>query len=623
MTPVRPREKRRQSRTQIASGQRGNPTIGSATRPDPHRWTLAACVLLAVTTLLLYSPVARHPFTNFDDPDYVTQNRHVQAGLSWQTMAWAWTTTEQANWHPLTWISHALDCQLYGLNAGGHHLTSVLWHALNVVLLFLLLMQATGMTVRSAVVAALFAVHPLNVESVAWVAERKNVLSMFFFLLALGAYGWYARRPDWKRYAAVAVLFVLGLASKPMVITLPCVLLLLDYWPLGRVQGWTKPSTTFPVPQTAWVRLIAEKTPLLILSLASGVVTMIAQQSGHAVVPAGHLPLLVRAQNALYSYAMYVVKLFWPVHLAVLYPHPLDKLTFLQVALSALFLIAVSVFVWRVRIKRPYLVTGWLWFLGTLVPVIGLIQVGAQGMADRYTYLPGIGLFVMLAWRGFEWSEERSADSRIIAAGTVTILVVLCALTFRQIGHWRSSYDLWTHTCAVTESNFVANDKLGDLLLKQGRREALRYYEAAAAIAPWDPVSHGVVASILQDRGDFQGAIQNYNVVLNMSRNPAFKANVYANLGAIYRQLGDYPRARENSERALNLNSDAVRQMIGQRSEFVAVQPSAPGYFHLGLLLEGAGQLNEARSAYEQALRLNPEFGQARKALDALPEGKQ
>src|SRR5271165_100433 len=477
MTPVRPQNKRRGAGPRQVARQSGTAPLRGEIRQSPSRWVLATCILLTAVTLSLYSSVSGYPFTNYDDTDYVTENQQVQAGLRWHTFVWAVTTGEAANWHPLTWISHALDCQLYGLNAGGHHLTSVLWHALNVVLLFLLLMQATGMTVRSAVVAALFAVHPLNVESVAWVAERKNVLSMFFFLLALGAYGCYARRPDWKRYAAVAVLFVLGLASKPMVITLPCVLLLLDYWPLGRVQGWTKPSTTFPVPQTAWVRLIAEKTPLLLLSLASGVVTMIAQQSGHAVVPAGHLPLLVRAQNALYSYAMYVVKLFWPVHLAVLYPHPLDKLTFLQVALSALFLIAVSVFVWRVRIKRPYLVTGWLWFLGTLVPVIGLIQVGAQGMADRYTYLPGIGLFVMLAWRGFEWSEERSADSRIIAAGTVTILVVLCALTFRQIGHWRSSYDLWTHTCAVTESNFVANDKLGDLLLKQGRREALRYYE--------------------------------------------------------------------------------------------------------------------------------------------------
>src|SRR5271166_6503726 len=312
MTPVRSREKRRQSRPHLIGDQMDAVAPGSATRPDPHRWTLAACILLAVTTLLLYSPVARHPFTNFDDPDYVTQNRHVQTGLSWQTMAWAWTTTEQANWHPLAWISHALDCQLYGMNAGGHHLTSVLWHVLNAVLLFLLLARVTGSTARSALVAALFAVHPLNVESVAWIAERKNVLSVFFFLLALGAYGWYARRPDGKRYLAVAVLFGLGLASKPMVITLPCVLLLLDYWPLGRVRGWTKPSPAFPVPQTTWARLLAEKAPLFVLSAASAIITVIAQQSSHAVTPLGRLAFEARAQNALYSYAMYVAKIFWP-----------------------------------------------------------------------------------------------------------------------------------------------------------------------------------------------------------------------------------------------------------------------------------------------------------------------
>jgi len=251
--------------------------------PVPRRWTLAACILLAVVTVSLYSPVIRHPFTNFDDPNYVTENQRVRAGLSWHTVAWALTATEQGNWHPLTWISHALDCQLYGMDAGGHHVSSVLLHALNAVLLFLLLAQVTGLTVRSALVAALFALHPLNVESVAWIAERKNVLSMCFFLLALGAYGWYARQPDWKRYAGVAVLFALGLASKPMVITLPFVLLLLDYWPLGRVRGWAEPSTAFPVPQTTWARLLAEKVPLLALAIASAIITVIAQQSSHAV----------------------------------------------------------------------------------------------------------------------------------------------------------------------------------------------------------------------------------------------------------------------------------------------------------------------------------------------------
>lgn len=623
MTPVRPKDKRRQAQPHLAAGQSGTAAIGQRTRPAPHRWTLATCILLAVVTLALYSPVTEHPFTNFDDPVYVTENQHVRAGLNWHTIAWALTATEQANWHPLTWISHALDCQLYGMGAGGHHVSSVLLHALNTVLLFLLLVHVTGFTLRSAVVAALFALHPLNVESVAWIAERKNVLSMFFFLLALGAYGWYARQPDLKRYGVVAVLFALGLASKPMVITLPCVLLLLDYWPLGRVRGWTKPSTTFPVPQTTWARLMAEKAPLLVLSAASAIITVIAQQSGRAVVPLGHLSFQVRAQNALYSYAMYVAKVCWPVNLAVVYPHPLDKLTFVQLALSAFFLITVSASVWRERVKRPYLVTGWLWFLGTLVPVIGLVQVGAQGMADRYAYLPGIGLFLMLVWTASDWAEERSLSFRIVAAIPATVLVVLCALTFRQIGYWRSSYDLYAHTLEVTQDNFLVDDLMGNFFLKQGRPEALQYFEAAANLAPRDPISHGALASNLQDRGDFQGAIREYNMVLRANPDATLEANVYASLGAIYRELGDYPTAREDSERALRLNPDAVHERIRQISEVVAARPAAPRYFQLGLLLEGAGQPAEARSAYEQALRLNPQFGPARKALEALGEGKQ
>jgi protein O-mannosyl-transferase len=592
-------------------------------RPAPNRWTVATCILLAVVTVSLYSQVAWHPFINFDDPEYVTQNQHVRQGLRWQSFAWAWTSTEQANWHPLTWLSHALDWQLYGMNAGGHHFSSVLWHALNVVLLFLLLARATGFTMRSAVVAGLFAVHPLNVESVAWIAERKNVLSMFFFLLALGAYGWYAQRPNWKRYVAVAMLFALGLAAKPMVITLPCVLLLLDYWPLGRVQGWsTKPSTTLPVPQTTWPRLLLEKLPLLTLSVASAIITVIAQDPRHQVATLGPLPFLLRAENAVYSYAMYVEKVFWPVQLAVLYPHPVDRLTFVAVTLSALFLVTVSVLVWRERVNRPYLVIGWLWFLGTLVPVIGLIQVGWQGMADRYAYLPVIGLFVMLVWMGFDWAEKQSQRYRIITAITVVVLLMLVALTFRQIGYWRSSEDLWTHTLAVTQGNFIANDKMGDALLKQGRPEGLRYYQAAANIAPTDPFSHSVLAAVLQDRGNFSGAIQEYEIVLRGNPGADLQAKVYANLAAIYREMGNYTEAREDSERSLRIDSHAVHELIQQFSELLTAHPAPERYFQLGLLQEGAGQIAEARSAYKQALQLDPKFAPAQRALEALGEGK-
>jgi protein O-mannosyl-transferase len=575
-------------------------------------------VVLGAMTLAMYGRVIGHPFINYDDPDYVTANLQVREGLSGHTILWALSATEQSNWHPLTWISHALDYQLYGMDAAGHHLSSLLLHALNVILLFLLLGKVTGSPLRSAVVAAIFALHPLNVESVAWIAERKNVLSMFFFLAALGAYGWYVRRLDTKSYLALSVLFALALASKPMAITLPCVLLLIDYWPLRRIQGWTEPSPAFPVQQKPFSSLIREKVPLWGLSACSAIITVVAQQTGRSVVAVGHLPFPVRVENALYSYAKYVFNTFWPVNLAVLYPHPLNKLTFLPVAGSVLFLIVVSALAWKERFKRPYLVTGWLWFLGTLVPVLGLIQVGAQGMADRYAYLPAIGLFVMLVWTIEDWAHQRSFRPLALAVIWVPLLLAMAALSFRQLGYWHSSYDLWRHTLDVTEENFIADDNLGDLLLKQGRPEALEYFEAAARIAPWDPVSHGAVASSLQDRGDFPGAIREYEIVLRARPEPALAANAYASMGVIYRELGDYPKAHEFSERALNVDSDAVRERISKLSEFVGAHPAAPGYFQLGLMLEGAGQMPEAESAYEHALAFDAGFVPARRALQIL-----
>jgi Tfp pilus assembly protein PilF len=622
MISAHPRSRALPLRSRLAAVQSGpasEPNIGLAA----DRGKVVICVLLALTTIVVYSPVVWHPFINYDDPNYVTENQHVRSGVSLHTIVWATTAMEQGNWHPLTWIAHALDWQLYGTRAGGHHLSSLLLHVINVVMLFLLLARATGLTVRSSLVAALFALHPLNVESVAWIAERKNVLSMFFFLLALAAYGWYARKPTVNRYVVVGVLFIFGLASKPMIITLPFVLLLLDYWPLGRIRGWTEPSPVLAVPQTTWLRLLTEKLPLFGLCVGSAIITVIAQQSGHAVIPFAELPFQARAANAIYSYAMYIVKVMWPVKLAILYPHPLNTLTFTQVALSALCLIMVSVLVWRERINRPYMLIGWLWFLGTLIPVIGLIQVGAQAMADRYAYLPAIGIFLLLVWRILEWAEARRIRFSIIAAVAGTVLFVLCALTIRQLTYWRSSYDLWAHTLQVTRDNFIANEKMADFLVQQNRPEALDYYEAAANIVPLDPAIHGKRASVLQDHGDFQGAIREYNIVLRSSPDPTIQAYTYASLGVIYRQIGDYAKARENSEQALRLDSDAVHNTILQISQAVTTSPDAPGYLQLGLLLEGAGQMAEARAAYTQALRLDPDFGPARKALGALGENKQ
>jgi tetratricopeptide (TPR) repeat protein len=575
------------------------------------------CLLLAVLTLALYSPVVTHPFINYDDRDYVTENHHVQAGLSAQTIAWAFTSTDQANWHPLTWLSHALDCDLYGLNPHGHHLTSVLIHTANVVLLFLLFEWATGATGASAMVAALFALHPFNVESVAWVAERKNLLSTFFFLLALAAYAWYARQPSLRRYAAVAGLFVLGLAAKPMVITLPFVLLLLDYWPLARIQGWATPSPTFPAAQAPWPRLLLEKIPLLALSAASAGITVLAQRSGNAFASLGEIPIHLRLENAIYSYAKYAAKAFWPVNMALVYPHPLNRLTFLQVGLSAVLLVAVSALVWRSRKRHPYAIVGWLWFLGTLIPVIGLVQVGPQGMADRYAYIPTIGIFVVLVWGFDDWASARSWSSGKLVAIALALLAFLAIFTFRQIGYWRGSEELWTHTLEITEDNFIADDMLGILLFEQRRPDGLKYFEAAARIAPWDPASHRAVGAALQDRGDLEGAIREYQIVLH-ARDPKLLAYTYANLGVIYRQLGNDTAARQSSEQALRYDPGTVHEMIQQLSGVINARPAAPGYLRLGLLFEGAGQTQDAKSAFDRALELDPGFAPARRALENL-----
>jgi hypothetical protein len=381
------------------------------------------CALLAVATIALYSPVIGYSFVVLDDRDYVTANFHVHGGLAWNTIKWAFTSTAAANWHPLTWLSHALDYQLFALNPAGHHFDSVLIHALNAVLLFLLLAWVAKRVGPSLLVAALFALHPINVESVAWVAERKNVLSTLFFLSAVGAYAWYVQKPDWRRYLLVAALFAAGLMAKPMVITLPFVLLLLDYWPLGRTAG--SPPSVVRVPQWAVSRLLLEKIPLLFLSAASAWITLKAQRTGYAVRTLKQFPLAIRIENAVVAYGLYLWKMLWPARLA-LYPHSAIALPAWQWILSSLVLIGVTALVVTFRSKR-YLPVGWFWFLGTLIPVIGLVQVGEAAMADRYAYVPLIGIFVMIAWSFADLAEAKTVRTvwRVIPA-----LCVLAALGF-------------------------------------------------------------------------------------------------------------------------------------------------------------------------------------------------
>jgi hypothetical protein len=579
------------------------------------RQALILCFLLAVAAMVLYSPVGKHPFIQYDDQSYVFENAHVIAGLTWDTLTWAVTATEQSNWHPLTWLSHALDCQLFGLNPSGHHWMNAAIHALNVVLLFLLLWRATGSAWKSFLVAALFGVHPLNVESVAWVAERKNVLSTLFLLLALGSYGWYVRKPEVRRYLVLVLLFVLGLASKPMVITLPFVLLLLDYWPLQRIENWSEASAVFPVAQARLSRVVLEKLPLLALSAGSAIITVAAQSE--SVVPTQVLPIGVRLETSLYAYGMYFWKAIWPAHLALIYPHPGRTLPAWQPLLSGTLIVLVLIVAWKQRFSRPYLAVGWLWYLGTAVPVIGIVQVGVQVIADRYAYLPLIGVFVAAVWEGAAVADQFRFG---LAPRAVTAALILAALgftTWRQIGYWRSTVDLWTHALQVTTDNTMAENFLANNLFQLGRyEEGMAHLRNYARLEPLDPIAHARVAADFQDHGQLPEAIKEYDAairaeaVLDSYGLPGMRrdtlAVTYANLGLVYFLLGNEAQARDNSRKALDIDQAAVVQLVNELGQYLNGHPAAQGYLRLGLLLEQIDHRPEAQQAFAQARRLDP-----------------
>lgn len=452
---VRPRElKRNRQTTQAQKGK---------TSPTTFRYVLIGGFLV-LGTFALYGRVIGYPFVIIDDWEYVTTNPYVHLGLSWSTVKWAFTATTAANWHPLTWISHALDYQIFGLNAGGHHADSLLIHALNVILLFWGLRWFTRQVGPSLLAAALFACHPLNVESVAWVAERKNVLCTLFFLGAIGAYAWYAKKPDWRRYLAVVFLFAFGLMAKPMVITFPFALLLLDYWPLERTpveRTPGSPPSAVGARQTTYAMLIAEKIPLFLLSAASAVITVKAQ--GYAVRRLYQITLSARIENAIVAYGCYLWKTIWPEKLAFAYPLATFGIPAWQWLLSGAVLAGITVFAITFR-KYRYLLVGWCWFLGMLVPVIGLVQVGDAAMADRYAYLPLIGIFVAMAWGADDLASRSKISRRWQYAAGVFVVFVLGVTTYRQIGYWDSEYDLWTHSLEVT-GNVAAHDALGAALM--------------------------------------------------------------------------------------------------------------------------------------------------------------
>jgi protein O-mannosyl-transferase len=590
---------------------------------------------LVVLTLLAWGRVVRNPFINYDDRQYVTQNPNIQAGLNWKTLSWALTSIDQANWHPLTWLSHALDYQLFGLNPAGSHLTSLLLHLVNVVLLYLLLYGATRKVGRGFLVAGLFAIHPLNVESVAWVAERKNVLCTFFLLLALAAYGRYVRKPDSTRYLLVVVLFLFALASKPMAITLPCLLLLLDVWPLRRILTQARqlderrdkrrmrleaqPANT-TMPMVPLSRAILEKLPLLALSAASAAVTIYAQGHGGAPIPSTEeLSLVLRFQNAIRAYCLYAGKAFFPVGLAPMYPHPGSAISTWQVVLAAIFFSLVSLWAFTKRKRAPYLLVGWLWFLGSLVPVIGILQVGQQAMADRYAYIPLIGVFVMTVWSVADLADRVSLGYRWRVAISAVVLCTFSFLTWRQIGFWHSSLDLWAHTLAVTSNNQVAETNMSAALVEAGRLdEAIPHFKNILRMDPHDATSYANIGAQLQMQGKLPDAISSYELALLVSRDPHLKAGVYVNLWTIYTKLGNFELAGRSFAQALESYPQFPEALIPDFLKSVNAHPLPQTCLQLGQLFEQAGRLRDARSAYAQALKVDPSFAPARTALARL-----
>jgi protein O-mannosyl-transferase len=529
-----------------ASGEelRSRPGSGWFIRP------FSLGLLLVVATLALYYPVHWHPFLNYDDSLYVTNNDEVQSPVSWDTVMWAFTTFDVGTWHPLTWLSHALDCQLFQLNPAGHHDVNLLLHAINVVLLFWVLLRATGYAGRSFMVAALFALHPINVESVAWIAERKNPLSMLFFLLALGAYRWYAIEPRSGRYAAVALLYTFGLLAKPQVITFPFVLLLWDYWPLRRMlasaqesDSGTTTQRVVPPRKLSW--LVLEKLPLFALSAASAFITMKAQRVGGDKV---WYAVSIRLENAIVSYALYLRNAVWPTRLAVFYPHPGNSLQKWTVGAALLSLMAITALVID-RQRQRYLGTGWLWFLGTMVPMIGLEGVGyqgMQGMADRYAYLPFIGLFIMVCWGISDWAEQRHISFAWLAGPGLAVLSILTVVSHSQIGYWSDSATLWSRTLQVTNRNWLAENNLGRVLMSQGRvEEGVSHFIKATEIYPADPVSNMNIGIYEQQGGNLREAIERFKIALRSSRDASLRYAALNAMGRAYRDLGDTARAKE------------------------------------------------------------------------------
>ena len=622
---------------------------------------LLITLILILSTLVVYWQVKDFDFAGYDDELYVIENHQVQAGISIEGTIWAFTTFHAGNWHPLTWLSHMLDCELYGLNPMGHHWTNLQLHIANTLLLFFILQQMTGAVWKSAFVAALFALHPLHVESVAWVAERKDVLSTFFWMLTIIVYYRYVKRPSLFAYLLIILFLSLGLMAKPMLVTLPFVLLLLDFWPLKRLKLTLNQASG----QTSnLLLLIREKIPLFIPVTISSVLTILAQKDAGALYAFEALPFTTRVANALISYTSYICKAIWPKNLAVFYPHPFGELSLWYVFLAALAIAAISFFSIRWFKKYPYMTFGWLWYLGTLIPVIGLIQVGAQGMADRYTYIPLTGLFIIAAWSMPDLLKKWHYNRMILVIFSTIIIFAFSTRSYSQIKHWENSTAVFKNAVQVTDNNWLAYNNFGLALMRDGKsndavfyfkktleirpdflktldnlgialyrlekfEEALFYYSKALKIDPKNTGIHNNTANVLTALGKLEKAVQHYKKAILID--PEFTdahynlANVMATQEKLDKAVFHYESAIKNdsghSNAHYNLGCILLRQKkfkeaLVNFAQVIKINPDyKQAYNHIGFILLQFGKINEAEKFFSKAVQIDPDYKEAKNNL--------
>lgn len=641
----------------------------------PNLLKFFICLFIILITIAAFWQVRNNEFINLDDNLYVIDNAYISKGLTFHSIFWALTSLYRGHWHPMTWISHMLDYNLYGLNPTGHHITNLLFHIANTLLLFLLLCRMTNLPWRSGFVAALFALHPLHVESVAWVAERKDVLSAFFWTLAMWSYVYYVQKPKFRRYLLVTLCFLLALMSKPMVVTLPFVLLLLDYWPLGRLRlgqndNALNPSfsnSMSPVPRKVpFIHLVGEKIPLFFLAAALSLFTILAHWGSGAISSLDKLPLEIRIGNAVVSYAKYMAKMIWPDRLAVLYPHPII-LPLWEVAGATLLLVMITVLVYLSRRRSPYLIVGWLWYLGTLLPVIGLVQAGVQGMADRFTYIPMIGLFIMVVYGISDIVSGWRCSTVALAISGALWLLILMISTAYQVQVWRNSVTLFSHTLTVTVNNSIIENNLGVTLARQGEDyDAAVHYKKALKINPRYSDAHHNLAALLARQGKDQEAMVHFFEALRTKPNSAEAHNdlgvlltkngkiqeaifhfveairINPNYGETYFNLGLVLLEQKRNEEAISFFNEALRinsekskiqhhlavalagvekteEAIVHYNEALKINPrNAQGHYELGVILARQGKNEEAIVHLAEALRIIPDYGEAHLTLGMI-----